>query len=148
VAGTEADRKKSELMRMAEQRHAERDRITSSQLASEYSSHFLYGGEIIDVATEYALYQRFLPGIGGEEVEAVVRGWLDPSNRVITASAPTRPDAAPPGEADLAMVVREASTAITEAYADAISDAPFITATPGPAAIVAEREYPVVGVSE
>ena len=148
VTATEVARKKRELMRMIEQRMAERDRTTSSQYAAEYVSHFLYGGEMVSIETEHALYRRFLEGIRVGEVDAVARDWLRPTNRVILASAPAKPGVRPPSEAQLASVVRAASRARPSAYTEAVPDAPLVARAPAPGRVVRERTIPEVGVTE
>lgn len=148
IGNAELERKKAEILRMNEQRYAERDRATSAMFASEYVSHFLYGGQAIDAETEHELYQRHLPGIAGDEVRGVVRSWLEPANRVITVSVPTRPGLAVPGESALAAAVASAQGKPTEPYDDAVSSAPLLAELPSPAPIVAEREYPNSGIIE
>lgn len=148
VGEPELERKKAELFRMAEQRYAEREKITSATFAGEYVSHFLYGGEIIDADTEYELYRRLLPGITAEEIRAVISFWLDPANRAVTVSVPDKEGVAVPGEESLAAVVRSVGEKDTEPYDDVVSDAPLIAELPAAAPIVTEREYPGAGVLE
>jgi len=148
VGAPELERKKAELLRMTEQRYAEREKTTSASFAAEYVSHFLYGGALIDVATEYDLYRRLLPGITADELRAVIAEWLDPADCVITVSVPAKAGVALPAEESLAAVVRSVRGQPTEPYDDVVSDAPLVAEPPAPAPIVAEREYPGSGVRE
>lgn len=148
VTESEVARKRLELMRMMEQRWAEQERTTSAQYAAEYVSHFLYGGEIVGLGTEYALYKRFLDGIRTAEVDAVVRDWLHPENRVVLANAPAKPGVRLPSEQQLAAAVEAARRTRSAAYTEAVGEAPLVAHPPAPSRVVAEREIPEVGITE
>lgn len=148
VGEPELERKRAELLRMMAQRFAEREKITSAAFAGEYTSHFLYGGEIISLETEYELYLRLLPGITSDEIRAVIRGWLEPADRVITVSLPAKEGREPPTEAALAAVVESTRGVKTTEYDDVVSEAPLLAELPEPAPIVSEREHPSSGILE
>jgi zinc protease len=145
---SELEREKREILRVMEQRSAERERTTSGSFAADYVSHFLYGGTILDVADEYRLYRRLLPGITAEEVSASARGWMEDRNRVILVRAPERPDLRLPDERSLRRIVMTTRNRTLEPYDDAVSQAPLVSRPPVPGTVVEERVSAEVGVTE
>jgi zinc protease len=145
---SELDRERAELIRILEQRHAERARTTSSEYASQYVSHFLYGGSLIDADTEWELYRTLAPQITLEEVDSLVAEWAAPGDRAVLVSASRRDESAPPTEAELAAAVATAAAMPLTAWEDGESDAPLLRERPRAGRIVAEREVPEAGVLE
>ena len=145
---TEMQREKLELLRMMEQRYAEREKTSSGSYAADYISHFLYGGTVLDVADEYSLHARLLPGIGLREVNERVRTWQQERNRVVLARAPARPGLDVPGERRLRQVIDAVGRRSLEAYDDLVSAAPLVRDPPAPGAVVSERDLPGVDVTE
>jgi zinc protease len=145
---TELDRERTELLRILEQRHAERGRTSSAEFASQYVSHFLYGGGLADAETEWELYRRLAPEVTLAEVDSVVGAWARPADRAVLVSASSRDGAEPPTEAELAAAVEAAAAAGLAAWDDGESDAPLVARPPAPGRIVAEREIPEAGVTE
>jgi zinc protease len=137
---TELEREKNQMLRVMEQRYAERERTTSSSYASDYVSHFLYGGRVLDLEHQYELYLQMIPGVSLRQTNAVVRGWTSPADRVLLVSAPERDGVEIPGEAALARLVQRVGRLRLAEYEDVMSDAPLIREPPSPGAIVAERE--------
>jgi zinc protease len=145
---SELEREKIEILRVMEQRYAERERTTSGSFAADYVSHFLYGGAILDMATEYELYRRLLPGITVQEVNRRARVWMEDRNRVILVRAPARADVTVPGERQLRRVVASARNRTLAPYEDEVSTAPLVRQPPVPGNVVEERLMAEVGVHE
>jgi zinc protease len=146
--GTELEREKREILRVMEQRHAERERTTSGSFAADYVSHFLYGGAILDMGAEFELYQRLLPAITVEEVNERARSWMRDRNRVVLVRAPQRPGLTVPDERRLRHIVASTRNRQLEPYDDGVSDAPLVGLPPHPGHVVVERSVPEVGVQE
>lgn len=146
-AATELEREKREMLRVMEQRYAERDRTTSGSYAADYAAHFLYGGALIEAEQEYALYRELIPDIRLREVNGRVRDWTRTSDRVILVSAPERPGLAPPRESLLQRIVEIVPRQAIPPYRDSISEAPLIRDLPEPGRVVAESHVPEVGVT-
>ncbi|CAN5592492.1 insulinase family protein [soil metagenome] len=144
---SELEREKAELMRMMDQRFREREKTTSSEFAAEYASHYLYGGALVDVTTEFEQYQRFIPEVRIEKVNAVARGWLSGRNRVVLVNAPAN-DPHIPTEEELTEVVRSVRRRGLSAFADGVSEAPLLSPLPQPGQIVSEREITEIGTTE
>jgi zinc protease len=147
-ATTELEREKTELLRIMEQRHAERARTTSNEFASHYVSHFLYGGVVVDADTEWELYRSLVPRVTIEEVEAVVREWTRSRDRVILVSAAERQGAQVPTERELAAAVDAAQRIELTAYDDSHSDALLLALPPTPGSVVAEHSIPEIDVTQ
>jgi zinc protease len=145
---TELERGKAELLRREEQQYAERDRMTSSSFAADYTSVFLYGGTPMSAGTEYALTRRLLPEITPAEVNAAVREWTRPANRVVLVSGPTRDAVRLPTVRTLQRIIQAAPDARVAAYTDSLSTAPLVRHPPPPGRIVAEQRFDSVGVTE
>jgi zinc protease len=147
-AATELEREKTELLRLMEQRHAERARITSSEFASQYVSHYLYGGTLPDADTEWTLYRWLVPEIELDEVNSVVRAWTDRHDRVMLVTAPQRSAETVPEAAELAQLLAAVDVSTLGAYDDGVSDAPLLAELPTPGTIVAEEQVPEVELTE
>jgi zinc protease len=145
---TELARQKEQTLRLWEQVYAEREKTHSGQYAAEYAAHFLEGEPIPDVATEFGLYQRFLPGITLEEVNRVARERLGRGSRVVVVSLPEKEGVRTPTEGDLLAVFDAAQKKEVAAYADRTSDRPLVPTPPERGRIVAERRIPEIGVTE
>lgn len=145
---SELEREKSQLLRRAEQRHAERHRTTSASYAADYTAHFLYGGTLISDEDEYQLYRSLVPGITLGMVNAVADDWMQTENRVILVNMPESDSIRPPRQERLETIVRSADRARTTPYADARSTDPLLGRLPEPGRIVEERTYGELGITE
>src|SRR5690606_39261687 len=140
-------REKREMLRIMEQRYAERDKITSGSYAADYVSHFLYGGVILDDEREYALYRELINDVRVEETNRQATGWRGRSNRVILVSTPEDRETRPPDPELLVRLVESAARVRVGPYTDSISQAPLLPVPPEPGRIVAERRIDAVGVT-
>jgi zinc protease len=145
---TELEREKRELLRVMEQRYTERHRTSSGSFASDYVSHFLYGGSVLTAEAEYQLHRRLLPGITVREVNERVRIWMDESNRVVLVRAPQRPEVVVPAERQVREVIASVRGRALEPYDDTVSEAPLVRRPPVPGRVVEERVHAEVGVTE
>jgi zinc protease len=144
----ELAREKAELLRSWEQIHLEREKTTSGQYAGQYVGHFLYGGPLLDVDTEYRLQRALIPGIRAGEVSARARTWLAPTNRAVLVSAPERSGVPRPDSARLAAIADSVSRARLTPYTEALSSAPLLPTQPAGGRVVSERKHEEVGVTE
>ncbi len=145
---TELEREKRNLLRVYDQALAENDKDESAPLAEEYIRNFLTDESLPGIAWEHQMHVKFLPGITLAEVNALAKEWNGDHSRVIAVSAPERPGLTIPAEAELARIVKAASSAAVTAYVDSVPDAALLATPPAPGAITAERAIPEVGVTE
>jgi zinc protease len=145
---TEFEREKKDLLRVYEQAQSEKGKDDSEPLAEEYIRNFLLDESIPGIAWEYAMHQRFLPGITLLEVNALAREWTGDRNRVIVVSAPEKPGLTVPTEAQLAAIVAEVSAKKVPPYVDSAHAASLLTESPAPGSITRETTFAEVGVTE
>jgi zinc protease len=145
---TEFEREKKDLLRVYEQAQSEKGKDESEPLAEEYIRNFLLDESIPGIAWEYAMHQRFLPGITLAEVNALAREWTGDRNRVIVVSAPEKPGLTIPTEAQLAAIVAEVSAKKVPPYVDSAHAASLLTELPAPGSITRETTFAEVGVTE
>lgn len=144
----ELAREKAELLRSWEQIQREQGMTTSAQFAGQYVGHFLYGGPILTVETEYRLQRALLPEIRSAEVSARARAWLGGRSRSILVSIPERTGAVGPDSARLAAVTDSVARVRLTPYTETLSTAPLLPNPPVAGRVVAERRHEAVGVTE
>jgi zinc protease len=145
---TEFDREKKDLLRVYEQAMSEKDKDESPPLAAEYIRNFLLDESLPGIAWEYAMHQRFLPGITLAEVNALAREWTGDRNRVIVVSAPDKAGLPIPIEAQLAGVVAAVAGKPLSPYVDSAHATSLLAELPPPGSIVRETTISEVGVTE
>lgn len=136
---TEMERQKAELLRYMEQAFKERDKTESAALAAEYSRNFLEQEPIPGIAYEFAMYNRYLPTITLEEINALAHRWITEDNRVVMVNMPEKPDLPVPTEQELAAVFDRIDTMTIAPYEDIALDQPLVSQSPEPSAVVAEQ---------
>jgi zinc protease len=144
----ELEREKARMLRGLEQAYAEREKTESDSYADEYVRNFLEQEPIPGVATELALTRAALPGITLDDVNGIARAWITPTNRVVMVSAPEKPDAPVPTEAELSAVFGQVAGKQIAAYADTLGQAQLVPVAPKPSAIVAEETDPQLGLTK
>lgn len=142
---TELQRQKAEILRVMEKRFTERAHKRSSGYAADYTSHFLYGGRLVDADTEYEMYSRFIPEITLAEVNAAADRWIREENRVVMVSAPPQESANLPDEMELRAIINSAGDAELLGYTDSISSEPLVQDLPAPGQIVRRDSIPAIG---
>ncbi|HUE96938.1 MAG TPA: insulinase family protein [Longimicrobiaceae bacterium] len=143
---TELEREQREMMRIMEQRFAEREKTTSASFAADYVSHHLYGGTVLDSDTEYQLYRELIADVRLAETNRHVRDWTGAADRVILVSMPEDRATRPPSDQELMRAVQSVARTRVRPYTDLVSEAPLVRTPPVPGAVVAEREIPGIGV--
>jgi zinc protease len=144
----ELAREKADQLRAWEQIHAERSRTTSSQFAGQFVAHFLYGGALLEVGSEYELVQRLMPDISLSDVDERARAWQRARDRTVLISGPQKEGVAMPGRDALNAVVDSVGRLALEPYREDVSDAPLVRTPPVPGRVVAERALGEVGATE
>ena len=145
---TELDRQKAELLTGMERAFKERDKTESRRFASRYVSHLLKGTPIPSIADELALYERMMPGITLEEVNALAEEWITPDNRVIIITAPEKSKSTLPAESELINILNEVKNSEIAAYEDNVSDEPLLAETLVAKPIQSEKTIESIGVTE
>jgi zinc protease len=144
---SELEREKIELLRVMEQRYAEREKTTSASFAADYVMHFLYGGRVREAEREYQAYRELIPRVRLRDTNAVASDWTRHADRVLLISVPERQAAPPPSEALVSRIVQLAPRLRVDRYSDAMSAAPLMGRAPPPGRILEERYVPEVDVT-
>jgi zinc protease len=145
---TEFDRQKKEILRAYERQFTERDKQESSLLAARYVANFTNREPFPSIEEEYALCQRFLPEIGLAEVNALVKDYLSPANRVVIVNGPKKAGVSLPGAPRLADTIARAATRDVTAYVDTVASAALIETPPSPGKIVKTTTLEAFGITE
>ena len=135
---SELDRQKRQILRQFERIYTEREIQDSSLYAAEYIRGFLEDESLPGIDYEWALYQRYVPEVTLEEVNAVGRTWVSDRNRVVMVTAPEREGLKLPEEDELLAVLERIGEREVEAYVDTVTEAPLMTILPVGGEIVSE----------
>jgi len=137
---SELDREQVNLLSSAERRYAERDQIESTQVAEGFRQHYRRGAPVPGPEAEWDLYQRVLPLITLDEVDALAASWIRSDNAVLLVLGPEEID--PSGGESLAAALQfqldNAGAIVVEPYADTFDDAPLLAQIPTAGSIVSE----------
>jgi len=145
---SEFEREKSTQLRGFERLYTERTTQPSEGFVEEFQRAFLENESVPGIDYEWALYQRFMPDITLEEVNAAASSWVSDSNRVVLVTAPESSAGTLPSEDDLLAVLDTAGTGAMERYVDTVVNRPLLRVVPTGGTIVDRTEYPEVGVTE
>ena len=136
----ELERQKASTLRALRRQFQERSTTRSESFAGRYVAHFLDDSPTPGIDWRWELYQRALPTITLEEVNALIerRDVLVEENRVITVSAPQKDDLPPPTPDELRAVFARIEAIEVEPYQDEVREEPLVAAPPVPGRVVAE----------
>jgi len=135
---TELDRDKRQLLRRFESIYTEREDQESTQFAEEFTRAFLEGESTPGIDYEWALYERFMPGITLEDVNAVGERWLRDNNRVVLVTTPEKEGLELPTEEELLTAIERADRGRIRRYVDTTTDRPLLDEIPTAGEIVEE----------
>ncbi|MCM2316321.1 MAG: insulinase family protein, partial [Thermoanaerobaculia bacterium] len=142
----ELDRAKKRALRSMQNAVVERDKTESAAFAEEIVRNFLEGEQMPGIEAELALYERFLPEITLDEMNAMASAWGGESNRVVLMSGPEKTPL-PPTES-LASIVRAAEARSLEPWSDGAPLGPLVKNPPAPGPVVAARMDELLGLTE
>ena len=145
---TELERQKENILRMAEQRLAEKDKTESSQIIGEFGSNFIYGDPIISIEDQYSLAQQLIPQVTLEEVNKVSTELLKHENRVVLVNSPEKENLKIPTEAELSAVITKVGSEMITPYKDKVSSKPLVETAPTPSPVVSKKVMEKLNVTE
>ena len=145
---TEFEREKSSQLRSFERIYTEKATQPSELFVEEFQRAFLENESVPGIDYEWELYQRFMPEITLDEVNAVGSSWVSPNNRVVLVTAPESSADTLPSEDELLAVLDNAGSGELTTYVDTVTNRPLLRVVPSGGAIVDRTEYPDVGVTE
>jgi len=145
---TELARAKQAMLLTYERLVTESPDRDSDSRTDEYTRNFLEAEALPTIWQELAFHRRFLPGITLTEVNALAKEWFPDRNRLVVVSAPDQAGVTMPTEAQLAAVIKSASSKPLTAYVDTVGTQPLIEAPPASGAIVKTTAHADLGITE
>ncbi len=145
---SELERMKKELGRSIERAFLEREKTESRSYAAEYIRNYLTEEPIPGIEYEYNLFNKVIPGILLEEINALAQERLTEKNRVIMLNAPEKPGLAIPGESELLAVFDRVKRKDLIPYSEELADQPIVRIPPVPGHVIKEKQMSEVGVTE
>ncbi|MCW8818413.1 MAG: insulinase family protein [Ignavibacteriaceae bacterium] len=145
---TELERQKTNYLRMAEKRLAEKDKTESSQIIREFDNNFLYGDPIISIEDQYKLAQELIPEITLDEVNTVSSELLKHENRVVMVNSPEKENLKIPTEEELSAIIAKVGSEKITPYEDKVAEKPLIETVPSPSPVVSSKNIERLGLIE
>jgi len=145
---TEFDREKSSQLRSFERLYTEKATQASEGFVEEFQRAFLENESVPGIDYEWALYQRYMPEITLDEVNAVGGSWVSGDNRVVLVTAPESSADTLPSEEELLAVLDNEGDGRMDRYVDTVVNRPLLRVVPSGGSITETKEYPEVGVTE
>jgi len=144
---TELDRAIKNTFSRVENEYKERDKTKSAELVQELIDHYLKGEAIPGIAHEYALYQKYLPGITIQEVNSLITKWIKPIDRAIIITAPEKEKKNLPTALQITHQLNQPIGRLSK-YIDKPYSGSLLPVAPMAGKIVSEKKYPSIGTTE
>lgn len=148
ITAGELDRARADILRSIERLYTEREQRQHGEFAGAYVRHFLSSQPAPSIAWRFETAGRLLPALTLDEVNAAARERVMPGVPVVLVGAPEKPEAPPPGEAELLALfdaVRETELA---AYQEEVDDEPLVPVPPAGGRVVHEAVDTTLGIHE
>ncbi len=145
---SEMERQKTAMMENIQRQAREQDKLESRRVINRYVYNYLDGNVIPSIDTQLEYYEKFMPSINVEEINALAKDWITPENRVIVVTAPEKDDVSLPTEEDLLTLVDGIASKELAPYVDKVIDAPLFSKELNPVSIKEVASFDEVGVKE
>ncbi|MEY2640082.1 MAG: hypothetical protein RIR90_1564, partial [Bacteroidota bacterium] len=145
---SELDRAKKALLSNIETRYNEREKTNSRAFVGEYVNQFLKGSIATSIETEFKLHQELVPSIKLDEINALIKEWLKPTDRAVVIQAPEKDaDKLKPADVYAGMLNTDFSKGL-KAYEDKVAKGGMMPNKPVPGKIIGEKKIAELGVTE
>src|SRR5438093_7325194 len=144
---SELARAKEGLQAENERAYAERDKTESDDFASELAAYFTAGDVPPGIEASHALTKALLPGIGVDEVNALVGQMIREQDRVVLVSVPQKAGAAAPTEGALRAVLARVGAQPTAAWQDSTAGKSLMSELPKPGRVQSRRTVEEIGAT-
>lgn len=142
---SELNRIKKNYLQKVNEIAAQKDRVSSESLIKGYLQHFLTGDIKMNYEAEAKLSQQLLDDITLQDVNKLLKSYLQEGDRdIITKSAPAN-TAFVPDEATVKSWIEQTYSLPMEAYVDDVSDQPLLAKAPTAGKVTAHQTDPQVG---
>lgn len=145
---SEYERAKADFMKYIESAYNERNNTENEKYVDACLDHFLSNEPMMDIETEYQLYQQIIPNLPLEAINAMVKEIIPANNLVMTLMAPEKEGEVLPTEEELLTMYNNAKNVEVEAYEEEVFDGPIVAKLPKPGKIKNEVVDEVFGTTE
>ncbi len=144
----ELDRVKKALLSQMEQLYNERDKTESANYAEEYIRNFLTQEPIPGIEKEYQYYQKLIPQISLNDVNAVANVLKQNSNKLIALTGPENSKQKLPTGEELLAKVDEVEKGGVNQYEEKALGSSLLTTMPKTGKIISTKKNPYLGTTE
>lgn len=142
----EFERAKKNMMEGAEKNFKEMDKTESNRIVMRYVYKYLDGIATPSPKQTLDLYNKYVPTIKLEEVNALASQWIRDESRVVVITGPEKEGVPLPEEGQVRAMLKEVQMKEVEAYKDDVIDEPFFTKELAAKPIIKTESYEDVGV--
>ncbi|MCS6821138.1 MAG: insulinase family protein [Microscillaceae bacterium] len=144
---SELERAKKRIFTNMERAFKEKDKTESEQYVSEYVSHFLENEPAPGIEMEFAMTQKFLPEITLDEVNALVKQWINDNKATIVLMAPEKEGLQVPTEEQIKKMAIEIANQNIEPYQEKAVAASLLNELPKVGKITKEEKNAKLGTT-
>ena len=144
----EYERAKADFMKRVESAYNERNNTENEKHVDACLEHFLHNEPMMDIETEYQLYQQVIPNLPLEAINAFAAQLIREDNLVITLTAPQKEGETLPTEEELLAMYNKACAMEVEAYEEEVFDGPMIAKLPKAGKVKSEKFNEKFGTTE
>ena len=145
---SEYERAKADFMKNIESAYNERNNTENSKYVDACLDHFISNEPMMDIETEYMLYQQIIPSLPLEAINSIVKEIIPQNNFVMTLLAPEKEGEVLPTEVELLAMYNNAMAVEVEPYVEEVFDGPIVAELPKPGKIKNEVVDEVFGTTE
>ena len=144
----EYERAKADYLKRVESAYNERNNTENEKHVDACVEHFLHNEPMMDIETEYQLYQQVIPNLPLEAINAFAAQLIREDNLVITLTAPQKEGETLPTEEELLAMYNKACAMEVEAYEEEVFDGPMIAKLPKAGKVKSEKFNEKFGTTE
>ncbi len=144
----ELKRYKLDLLKSYDVAFNERDKTESENYVEEYIGNFLEHEPIPGIQWEHAFANKYVEGIGLDEVNALSEKWIRKDNRVVVITAPDKEGVELPTEDEVRAMLNKIRIMKVDPYDDGEIGESLMTRMPEPGKIVSEKKDDALGLTE
>ena len=115
---SEFDRSKNEIKSWIEKSYNDRDKTESNRKVTAYLNHFLKKQPAPGIEWEYKIYQETLPVITLNEVNNLIKNYIQKENRVVVITGPEKEGLTQPTEEEVLKVLNSVDVDSIRPYED------------------------------
>ena len=145
---SEYERAKADFMKRVESAYNERNNTENEKYFDACLDHFLHNEPLMDIETEYQLYQQVIPNLPLEAINAFAAQLIREDNLVITLTAPQKEGEPLPTEEELLAMYNNANAMEVEAYVEEVFDGPIVAKLPKAGKVKKETFNETLGTTE